>query len=390
MKKLFVCAMALAAFVSCSKDDVAQGPELDSKNKSIEIKIANASTGTRAEGGITAAGEEEACAEATDLFVIFATSDGTIVDKLKLTEQATTDPHPDNYEGKDVAENTPGYTEETDTYIWHNVDWSVTRVAVVRTSKNVAAPGYVDVSGYKNLNQYIALAQNEDANIARSVDDIVLYGEGTLKDTGDTHRINDIVYHVWSAWYTDAEGTEVEGIRVAPKFARFEINRLECSDLGDANNDGDPSTYGFDRLIVNSLTWNDSYTAKNFTGTLAAGENTNFMVAEGGVWSWNVLPTTFSGLVVDMDAESDEYEITLEEVPLVVTGLSSTQEKANAKEADANAFVAENIYKLDLTFTEANIIDPEGLCVKVTVEIVPWTVKTVYPVFGKPATTNAQ
>ena len=40
MKKLFVCAMALAAFVSCSKDDVAQEPVLDSVNKSIAITIA--------------------------------------------------------------------------------------------------------------------------------------------------------------------------------------------------------------------------------------------------------------------------------------------------------------------------------------------------------------
>ena len=46
MKKLFVCAMALAAFVSCSKDDV-QGPALDSGNKSVSITIENTTT-TRA------------------------------------------------------------------------------------------------------------------------------------------------------------------------------------------------------------------------------------------------------------------------------------------------------------------------------------------------------
>ena len=376
MKKLFVCAMALAAFVSCSKDD-AQGPALDSKNKTIEIKIANAASGTRAEGGISTSGEG-ACADATDLYVIFAQTDGTIVKKLKLADQATADPHPEDYDGEDVGKYTPGYVADNDTYIWHNVDWSVTRVAVVRTAKANTVPGYVDVSAYNNLDQYLALAKNEDANIARGIADIVLYGEGTLKDTNDTHRIGDIVYHVWSAWYTNAEGEEVEGIRVAPKFARFEINRLECSDLGDANNDNDPATYGFDRLNVNGLTWNNSYTAKDFEGVLAAGEETNFMVAEGGVWSWNILPTTFTGLVVDLAAEADDYEISAPNVPLNVTGLSHVATNGEVN----NSFLAENIYKLNLTFTEANIIDPEGLCVQVTVEIVDWTVNTVFPVFG--------
>ena len=395
MKKLFVCAMALAAFVSCSKDDV-QGPALDSKNKTIEIKIANASTGTRAVGGITAAGEDDPCADADDLYVIFAKSDGTIVEKLKLTEQATTDPHPEG-DYTDVGENTPGYTEEANSYIWHNVDWSVTRVAVVRTAESSTTPGYVDVSSFNNLDQYLTLATNEGANIARGVADIVLYGEGTLKDTNETHRVNDIVYHVWSAWYTDADGEEVEGIRVAPKFARFEINRLECSDLGDANSDldenGNPnlSTYGFDKLTVGGLTWNDTYTAKDFTGVLTAGDATNFMVAgNGNVWSWNVADQTeFDELIVELTADADDYEITAPNVPLVVTGLSTTADKAAAKNADANLFSAENIYKLNLTFTESNIIDPEGLCVQVTVEIAPWTVNTVHPVFGKPAA-NAQ
>lgn len=370
--------MAIAALVSCSKDDSAQGPALDSKNKTVEITIANAATDSRVEGGITAAGAADACAEATDLYVIFAQSNGNIVEKLKLTDQATTDPHPEDYEGTDVPENTPGKSEEESTYIWHNVDWSVTRVAVVRTAKVNTVPGYVDVSEYNNLQQYIDLASNENANIARGVADIVLYGEGTLKDTNETHRIGDVVYHVWSAWYKNAEGTEVEGIRVAPKFARFEINRLECSDLGVANNDGIDSTYGFDRLNVNGLTWNTQYTAKDFTGVLAAGEETNYMVATNGVWSWNILPTSFSGLVVDLVAEADDYEINAPNVPLKVTGLSHTAVNGPVN----NEFLAENIYKLDLTFTEANIIDPEGLCVKVTVEIAPWTVKTVYPVFG--------
>jgi hypothetical protein len=55
-----------------------------------------------------------------------------------------------------------------------------------------------------------------------------------------------------------------------------------------------------------------------------------------------------------------------------------------------NKFEAGNIYQLDLSFNEVNIIDPEGLCVTVKVTIMPWTVNVVTPVFGKPATTTAQ
>ena len=59
MKKLFVCAMALAAFVSCSKDD--GDAVLTSGLKSVSIKIENAATATR-NGGDTAEGSNTACA----------------------------------------------------------------------------------------------------------------------------------------------------------------------------------------------------------------------------------------------------------------------------------------------------------------------------------------
>ncbi|MBO5984102.1 MAG: hypothetical protein J6P90_03670, partial [Rikenellaceae bacterium] len=92
MKKLFVCAMALAAFVSCSKDDVAlDGPALDSKNKSISITILNGSGATRADGdaaittpGAGANGDQLASADASELDVLFADASGKVVYKKSL------------------------------------------------------------------------------------------------------------------------------------------------------------------------------------------------------------------------------------------------------------------------------------------------------------------
>ena len=408
MKKLFVCAMALAAFVSCSKDDV-QGPALDSKTKSVQITIENAVNTTRAEGGITAAGvNNEACADADDLWVLFADTKGDIKHKAQLTDQAETDPHPEGA-ASDVDPCTPGAvtTDEAGntTYIWHNVDVTVTKIAVVRTNGNEA-------DNFKTLKEYSDLASNESANLARGLDEIVLYGEDVLEDTGKTHRIGDIVYHVWHA-----------DVLVAPAFARFEISKLQCKDLGDANAVASGATYGFDELVVNGLKWRKaadaentySYTAKNFTGTLYgsyvpttpkegydyvagttptetanrlnyinAGTVTVDGVDKAKAWSWNVADQTeFDELIVDLTAKAYDYKITSPSVPLTVIDLKQG-------ETINNKFVKGNIYTLALEFEEENIIDPEGLCVTVKVTIQPWTVKTVSPVFTKPAAASAQ
>lgn len=382
MKKLFVCAMALAAFVSCSKDDV-QGPALDSGSKSVEITILNASTGTRAEGGVTAAGVAGDCAVASDLKVLFADGSGVILNELSLA-QAGDEIHND---GKtEVGPYAPGKTEATGTYIWHNVPWQVTQIAVVRYEATDFASGTIG----KNISEVEALANSEEDNIAREVADIVLYGDDDLSDTGATHRIGDIVYHVWNA-----------DVTVAPAFARFEINNFQCKDLGVANHDGKNETYGFDELLLGALTWNGKYTAKDFEGNILYGdyvptefkgdENTfegdvrSNALKPNGVWSWNVDPQKFTGLTVDMTAFAYDYTIADERrsVPLVVTGLEG-------KNITDNQFLAENIYTLDLTFEEKNIIDPEGLCVTVKVTINPWTVNVVTPVFNKPAAASAQ
>ena len=422
MKKLFVCAMALAAFVSCSKDDVAQAPELDSNNKSVSIKILNAESATRAGtvGGTTAPGVAGACANATDLKILFADADGKVLHEASLTANGTTnDSHTGITEGTNGTyspeyvpstsnPNAENPQAETGTYVWHNVPWAVTQIAVVRYEAGDLPDDATSAIGLDLETDIEGMASKEEINIDRGVDDIILYASAKLEDKGRTHRVGDVVYHLWEA-----------GVTVAPKFARFEIINFACTDLGNANEDVDKdgkpilSTYGFDELVVNGLTWNNTYTAKDFNFTLygsyvpetpttgfdyaedtptAEADRPNAKVATNVAWSWNVLPTTFSNLVVNMEAKAYDYTIAPERrsVPLHVTGLASTKANATAGNDDANAFAAKNIYKLDLSFTESNIIDPEGLCVEVKVTIEPWTVKTVFPVFGAPGSANAQ
>ena len=104
MKKLFVCAMALAAFVSCSKDEI-QGPALDSKNKTVEIVVKNGALATRAgEAGITTPadgedGDQVASATADQLDVLFANASGDILKVLPLSGSTTTNDKHENITG---------------------------------------------------------------------------------------------------------------------------------------------------------------------------------------------------------------------------------------------------------------------------------------------------
>ena len=402
MKKLFVCAMALAAFVSCSKDDI-QGPALDSKNKSIEITIANGNGSTRADltGGLTAPGVADegktnkmASADAEDLVVLFANGDN-ILHRLSLAATGTSDDDhtgiadPSIPAGMYVADKTNG---SSNTYIWHNVPWQVTHIAIVRTAANDA-----DLS---TISAYKALALNESANIGRNLDEIVLFGTDDLEDMNVTHEVDGISYHYWKAV-----------VEVKPWLARFEVNNIMCEDLGtlniDKNADGTPNTrtYGFDELLAKSLVWTSkaveatedapALTANNYSakyeegktvlGTMYGVYNPNndatrlnyIKPANANVWSWNVADgTTFNNMTVDLEALA--YDYTLDEdgkkVPLLVTGLNSAEK--------AFVFEAGNIYQLDLTFVEGNVKDQDALCVQVEVTIADWTINTVEPVFG--------
>ena len=398
MKKLFVCAMALAAFVSCSKDDI-QGPALDSANKSIAITIANSGSGTRA---VTEKGKDGAkVAEATDLKILFADASKTILKVLPLTagtaEHVTGTTNVDTY-APGASSTVDGKTQ----YVWHNVPAAVTSVAIVRDMTNdvlgAIVPGETDLDDVKAF-------ADDDTNLNRSLDEIFLYGEDLVLDADDDCAIvNGIEYQYY-----------LGEVRVAPLFARFEINSIQCTDLGDDNGDGDVNTYGFDELTLTELTWKtaagnysiplseftettmwgsyNNATAANNTNTVA-DDRTNYLTTTmvdpletTTVWAWNIMPTTFSEMKVKFNADAYDYIVDDKLVELDVIDISLDE---TATEDSNFAFEAEKIYRIDLAFVENNLGGKAGLCVKVNVEIASWEVKTVYPVFGTSGSSTAQ
>lgn len=432
MKKLFVCAMALAAFVSCSKDDV-QGPALDSANKSISITILNGSGATRAAGdaGVTAPGVGEnggttmASASDSELKVLFLDGDD-IVATLPLVNKGTAaDDDHNNVTGEEgnygVGEIVPGTTNEQNTYIWHNVPWKVDNIAVVRIDDG--EKGLDAGKTFTKASEYLALAENETENLSRELSQIVLYGidKDGLQDMNTTHEVDGITYHYWRA-----------DVTVTPKLARFEINNIECANLGAYNlpTNTDKTKYSFDELDVLNLTWkstdNKTYqiavAADAIIGRMygqyepegAAAQDPNtygiwdeaesrtrsanaqnaadaVKPASGNVWSWNVRPTSFDEMTVGLKAYAYNYVLdngsagvegsSGRDLTLTVDGLASSAANAQAGTMDANTFSAAHIYQLNLTFNEENVMDEDKLCVQVTVDITPWTIQTVHPVF---------
>ena len=262
----------------------------------------------------------------------------------------------------------------------HYISW----IAVVRFEE-----GDITITnGTTKLSELEALAKSEAKNLARGVNDIVLYGASTLYDTNVTHRVGDAFYHIWQA-----------DVTVAPALARFEVRSVKCTDLGTLNADADPATYDLDELVLKSLTWTgatEAHTAPGFgdvrlygaynPATAAKDANTqpdaakrsNAYAPANGAWSWNVLPCTFSGLVVDIDAYAYDYVLASRNLPLTVTGLATT---AGATTADGNAFAAGHIYTIDLEFTQENIKAQDGICVEVVVDVAEWVIEKRYPIY---------
>ena len=405
MKKLFVCAMALAAFVSCSKDDVAQEPVLDSVNKSIAITIANGSAATRGDAGHTTAAtgtSQIAVADADDLTIFFATTDGTILEYKKLV--GTAGNHSDSAATPEYTYGTAPEADPTGAavngdYIFHNVPAAITQVAIARYED-----GDITITkGTTKLEAVEELASNAVKNEQREIDDICLYGDGTLGAKGDfCVKYNGVEYYVYPV-----------SVTVTPKLARLEINNIECLDLGEANDDltdGKPNinTFGIDELQLLSLGWGGTTTtgegdaattsyiynipAADFPKTLVGTyngttadanddtEGDNAYKLTNDVWSWNVpttaaVPTDSTPMVLALKAKAYDYTLAEDDLQLVVNGLKDGN-------STLNAFSAANIYQLNLQFREGDIAGQEGVCVNVTVTINPWTVKTVTATFG--------
>ena len=397
MKKLFVSLMAVAALVSCSKEEDG-GIALDSKNKTVSITIENALPAGRADftGGETTAQGEAKVAQATSLKVLFAKEDGTILRELSLTAQGSTDNTHKGVNSEYVA--ATANPQDEGTYTWHNVPWSVTKIAVVRYEAGDINKGSV-VEGTTNLEDVEKAAKSEALNVARPASTIVLYASEKLTDSKNTHRVDDVIYHVWEA-----------SVKVAPALARFEIDRVYCEDLG-THPDNKGTEYSYDELDILSMVWTaagkDGKTydvpvnktivrgqdkdgkdiVTPIVGTLKSAlvgegdEQTTTMVKPTtGVWSWNIDPATtqFGSMKVDMNAYAYDYKLQDNNTPLTITKLA-----ANADGSGDVEFEAGCVYKMSIDFLEKNIADDDKLCVQVTVAIDSWSVQTVYPVFSK-------
>ena len=396
MKKLFICALALASVVACSKDDAAQGPALESLNKSIQIKIENASATRATDGqgvnaGNTAATNgtsQSSVVNAGDLKILFANSSGVILKELPLvgTAEDHVEAGPDlpaySY-GSFTATGDAADHEKNGVYVFHNVPAAVTQVAVVRYEAKDIDGGNV-VEGSTNLTDVEEAATNPALNLQRELEDIVLYGDSDLIKADPAQAevvVGGITYYVYNA-----------SVTVAPAFARLEIDQIHCTDLGYKNDDNDPATVDFDELTLNTFTWSSYAIAPAELTTLkgqyvsgqanATVEDENLRIAkpQTGVWSWNIPEQKFSKMTLNMTADAYDYDVADSDVNLYITDLAVAEDDTTSKWD--GTYKATHIYKLSIPFSQSNLADQEGICANVTVEIVPWTVNTVTPVFG--------
>lgn len=409
MKKLFVSLMAIAALVSCSKEEEAIAPAIDSISKSVEIKIENAVASRAGEAGnttATAGTTISSVVNASELKILFANASGVILKEMPLVGTAN-----NHNGGEDSKTDLPEYSygsftgseaENDDArngvYVFHNVPAAVTQIAVVRYEagdiKDAEGKAGNVVAGTTKISAVEAAAKSEELNLQRELEDIVLYDADPLvATTGECVTIGGIKYYIYTA-----------SVTVAPVFSRLEISQIKCTDLGEANDDADPATVDFDKLDLKSFTWSSYKIDEDELGVLngqynGAANNTveseaarTCKPADGKVWSWNIEPQAFSTMTLNMVASATDYLVAGynadkggADVNLYITGLAAA-EGSNWN----GSYVVNNIYQLAVDFPQSALADQQGICANVTVTIVPWTVNTVTPVFGTTGGSNAQ
>ena len=412
MKKIFIVAMALAAFVSCSKDDGVK--QLQSSKKAVAITIANGSTETRAAtvttpvaadktaGGIATIQDqavEDACANVNELVVLFANANGTV-------EEAYTFP-----QGQTVGQ------DDKYTYRWHNVSESVTQVAVVRDI-NENGVANVDTKDYegKNISEYKAKAEDVDAMENIDITKIDLYVSSTLEPNGDctikdTHTNTEWTYKLYTA-----------DVTIAPAIARVEITGIACdvetcsatdhttahvshvlggTTLAAAN--GKLVSGGYDELALGKLTWggNDEYkfdlTGNTLKGIYKGNKAENYKTARTPVW-YTPTEVVAEGETADGTADAIVWNINpsakvpqIGNDPMVIEMVASAYDYTvvNTKKylsigfKNVTKFDPGNIYRFKINFGENNLdASNEEICVEVKVTIQPWKVVTVQPEVG--------
>lgn len=396
--------MALAAFVSCSKDD--EDVALTSGKKAIAIEILNAKNATRAslDAGNTVAGEEKPCAKFEELQVLFANNTGVIIENYKLDA------------GKDVTV----ANQDGKSYMFHGVDQSVTQVAVARWS---SSDDITIKNGETNISTLLELATSLEKNANRAIEDIALYGvDNTLTETTETHTGSPVTDNAHANEETTYKVYTAE-IEVAPRFARVEISSISCTDLGDENKNGVADLVtGYDEMVLgnfsftkdghtytlNAINGNKWYgTHKHVTGTNTDGTKiwavtpADEVVRESkpatGVWSWNVKEDSdWAEMNLALTVDAADYKVQVQNRNLKIANLEYSGDETdpttygftettvdNAKKYYLDTYKKNHIYQLSIPFSEKNLDKVnEDMCVKVKVTIVDWVVVPVKPVFG--------
>lgn len=403
MKKLFIAAMALATIVSCSKDDAGDAV-LTSKQKSVTITIANSALETRAtlNGAQTSeslATTGDACVVASDLQVFFANSAGTILKEMKLS--GTPAENVDHTREYQYGVKTDADADTQGSYIFHRVPAEVTQVAVARYETGDLPENKTNWEG-QNISALAALASNEEKNVARELSEIVLYDADGLTYTDECANLDGVVYNLYKADLT-----------IAPAFARVELVKIQCTDLGsDITSDGNST--GYDELTLKTFAWgpatgnnylytwptaqpilygsyvpDDNKDAFGNTITVTGDARKNEWTASTAI-SWNVAdqvaaPTEANPMVLTMGGQA--YERFVQNDPtLTINKLHKTQTIADngtvTLSDPLDKFSKKNIYRFNVIFKESNLdTTDDNICVKVLVTIDTWTVVDVYPEF---------
>lgn len=320
MKKLFVAVLAIAGLLACNNE-----PEtiFNSSMKSVALTIANSNEATRA---ITTASPTEnfVCADAADLTVLFADKAGRVIETRALKAGVN----------------------EDGTYTFHQLPETVQQVGVIAL-RNAAAPTTLDAA--EELWQALDL-EEEVANI-------VVYGESGQMTQSGTCTHDGAEYPLF-----------VGEVRVAPYHTRLEVLSFKCDDLGQ-------NEYGYSKITLNKMTYGGQY--EQALGKELLDHTTVATAGEGKAWSWNWAPEmAAANLVVDLTVVGKNYTVAVPNKTLTINGYLKNGE-------EINKFERENIYKLNVTFKEANIDATDAyICVDVEVVVAEWVVNTITPTFG--------
>ena len=320
MKKLFVAVLAIAGLVACNNE-----PEtiFNSSMKSVSLTIANSNEATRA---ITTASPTEnfVCADAADLTVLFADQSGKVVETRALTAGVN----------------------EDGTYTFHKLPETVQQVGVIALRGN-ATPATLAAA------EAIWKTETLEAEVAN----IVVYGQSGQMTQSGTCTHDGAKYPLF-----------VGKVRVAPYHTRLEVLSFKCDDLGQ-------NEYGYSKITLNKMTYGGQY--EQTLGNVLESPTAVATAGEGKAWSWNwANEKAAANLVVDLTVVGKNYTVAVPNKTLTINGYLKNGEKITK-------FERENIYKLDVTFKEANIDATDAyICVDVEVVVAEWVVNTITPTFG--------